>query len=132
MGFCKRFMARNPEARSVTARLSASVPKKNLVIGNPDPKHVSTSFVERQNLMMRMHMRRFTRLTNAFSKKVENHACAIALHSMFYNFVRIHQTLKVSPAMAAGVTKRLWEMTDIVDVIDAWEAKQVRQTRLGA
>jgi IS1 family transposase len=106
--------------------------EKNLVIGSPDPKHVSTSYVERQNLTMRMHMRRFTRLTNAFSKKVENHACAIALHCMFYNFVRIHQTLKVSPAMAAGVTKRLWEMTDVVDVIDAWEAKQVRQTRLAA
>lgn len=106
--------------------------EKNLVIGNPDPKHVSTSFVERQNLTMRMHMRRFTRLTNAFSKKVENHACAIALHCMFYNFVRIHKTLKVTPAMAAGVTKRLWEMTDIVDVIDAWEVKQVRQTRLAA
>jgi hypothetical protein len=106
--------------------------EKNLVIGNPDPKHVSTSFVERQNLTMRMHMRRFTRLTNAFSKKVENHACAIALHCMFYNFVRIHQTLKITPAMAAGVTNRLWEMTDIVDVIDAWEAKQVRQTRLAA
>jgi hypothetical protein len=106
--------------------------EKNLVIGSPDPKHVSTSFVERQNLTMRMHIRRFTRLTNAFSKKVENHACAIALHCMFYNFVRIHQTLKITPAMAAGVTKRLWEMTDIVDVIDAWEAKQVRQTRFAA
>ncbi len=106
--------------------------EKNLVIGSPDPKHVSTSFVERQNLTMRMHMRRFTRLTNAFSKKVENHACAIALHCMFYNFVRIHQTLKITPAMAADVTQRLWEMTDVVDVIDAWEAKQVRQTRLAA
>jgi IS1 family transposase len=89
--------------------------------GSPDPKHISTSYVERQNLTMRMHMRRFTRLTNAFSKKIENHACAIALHSMFYNFVRIHQTLKVSPAMAAGVTKRLWEMTDVVEMMEAWE-----------
>ena len=75
-------------------------------------------------------MRRFTRLTNAFSKKIENHVCAIALHCMFYNFARIHQTLKITPAMAAGVTTRLWEMTDIFDLIDAWEAKQVRQTRL--
>ena len=106
--------------------------EKNLVIGSPDPGHVSTSYVERQNLTMRMHMRRFTRLTNAFSKKVENHACAIALHCMFYNFVRIHQTLKITPGMAAGVTKHLWEMTDVVDVIDAWESKQVRQTRLAA
>ena len=106
--------------------------EKNSIIGNPDVAHISTSFVERQNLTMRMHIRRFTRLTNAFSKKVENHACAIALHCMFYNFVRIHQTLKVTPAMAAGVTTRLWEMTDIVDLIDTWEAKQVRQTRLAA
>ena len=103
-----------------------------ILTGNPDKEHISTSYAERANLTMRMHMRRFTRLTNAFSKKVENHACAIALHCMFYNFVRIHQTLKVTPAMAAGVTKRLWEMTDIVDLIDAWEAKQVRQTRLAA
>jgi cell fate regulator YaaT (PSP1 superfamily) len=78
--------------------------KKREIIGNPDPAHVSTSYAERQNLTMRMHMRRFTRLTNAFSKKVENHACAVGLHSMYYNFVRLHQTLKVSPAMAAGVT----------------------------
>ena len=100
--------------------------KKREVTGSPDPKHVSTSYVERQNLTMRMHMRRFTRLTNAFSKKIENHACAVALHSMYYNFVRLHQTLKVSPAMAAGVTDRLWEMTDVVDMLDAFEAKQKR------
>jgi IS1 family transposase len=106
--------------------------KRTVALGNPDPAHISTSFVERQNLTMRMHMRRFTRLTNGFSKKVENHACAIALHCMFYNFVRMHSTLKMTPAMAAGVTKRLWEMTDIVDLIDAWEAKQVRETRLAA
>jgi hypothetical protein len=95
--------------------------KTRIVTGNPDEKHISTSYAERANLTMRMHMRRFTRLTNAFSKKIENHACAIALHAMFYNFVRIHQTLKVSPAMAAGVTKRLWEMTDVVEVLEAWE-----------
>jgi IS1 family transposase len=96
--------------------------EKKIKKGNPDPKHISTSFVERQNLTMRMHMRRFTRLTNAFSKKIENHACAISLHCMFYNFVRIHQTLKVTPAMAAGVTQRVWEMTDVVDMLEAWEA----------
>ena len=70
---------------------------------------------------MRMHMRRFTRLTSAFSKKVENHAAAIALHTIYYNFVRIHQTLKVTPAMAAGVSKKLWEVSDIVDVLEQWE-----------
>jgi len=91
-------------------------------IGNPDSKHISTSYVERSNLTMRMHMRRFTRLTNAFSKKVENHAHAIALHTMYYNFVRIHQTLKVTPAMAAGVSEKLWEIGDVVDLIEQWEA----------
>lgn len=90
-------------------------------IGNPDPKHISASYAERSNLTMRMHMRRFTRLTNAFSKKVENHAAAIALHTMYYNFVRIHQTLKVTPAMAAGVTDKLWEMEDLVVVLEQWE-----------
>jgi hypothetical protein len=68
-------------------------------------------------------MRRFTRLTNAFSKKIENHACAVALHAMYYNFVRIHQTLKVTPAMAAGGTDRLWEMSDVVDMLEAFEAR---------
>jgi hypothetical protein len=71
-------------------------------------------------------MRRFTRLTNAFSKKVENHACAVALHAMYYNFVRIHQTLTITPAMAAGVTDRLWEMRDLVKMIEAFEATQKR------
>jgi hypothetical protein len=75
---------------------------------------------------MRMHMRRFTRLTNAFSKKVENHAAAVSLHVMYYNFVRIHQTLKVTPAMAAGVTDRLWEMSNLVEMIEAFEAAQKR------
>jgi hypothetical protein len=70
---------------------------------------------------MRMHMRRFTRLTNAFSKKVENHAAAIALHTTYYNFVRIHQTLRVTPAMAAGVTDKLWEVSDIVAMLEQWE-----------
>jgi len=106
--------------------------RSETLIGSPDPAHVSTSYCERANLTMRMHMRRFTRLTNAFSKKIDNHACAISLHAMFYNFVRVHQTLKMTPAMAAGVTKRLWEMTDVVDLIDAWEAKQVREIRLAA
>lgn len=83
----------------------------------PDPKHVSASLVERQNLTMRMSMRRFTRLTNAFSKKVENHAQSVALHFMYHNFVRIHQTLRVTPAMAAGVSDRLWNVEDIVRLL---------------
>lgn len=93
--------------------------KKNRVEGNPDMKHVSTSYVERQNLNMRMGMRQFTRLTNAFSKKLDNHIHALALYFMFYNFVRIHKTLKVTPAMAARVTDRLWSMEDIAAAIDA-------------
>jgi len=98
---------------------------KHRVEGNPDPKHVSTSYAERQNLNMRMGMRRFTRLTNAFSKKAENHAHAVAIYFMHYNFVRIHQTLKVTPAMAAGVTSKLWEMGDMVKVLEDWETSQV-------
>jgi IS1 family transposase len=86
--------------------------------GDPDPKHISTSYVERQNLTMRMSMRRFTRLTNGHSKKAENHAHMVSLHFMYYNFCRIHSTLRVTPAMAAGVTKRLWSVEDIVDLLD--------------
>ena len=92
--------------------------------GKPDPKHISTSYAERNNLNMRMGMRRFTRLTNAFSKKVENHIHAIAIYFMHYNFVRIHQSLRMTPAMAAGVTDRLWEMADIVRIVDEWEANR--------
>jgi len=88
------------------------------VNGNPDPGLISTSYVERQNLTMRMHMRRFTRLTNGFSKKVENHAHAVALHFAYYNFVKIDQTLKTTPAMAAGVTDRLWEIEDLLALLD--------------
>ncbi len=94
---------------------------KTLIEGNPDPKHVSTSYAERQNLTLRMSSRRFTRLTNAFSKKLENHALSVALHYMHYNFCRIHKTLRVTPAMAAGVTDRLWEISDIVAVLEGWE-----------
>lgn len=102
---------------------------KTRVEGKPDPKHVSTSYVERQNLTMRMHMRRFTRLTNAFSKKVENHAYAVALHCTFYNFVRMHKTLRCSPAMAAGLTTRLWEMKDIVTLVEKAEAVRAPKVR---
>lgn len=87
------------------------------IMGNPDKKHISTSYVERQNLTMRMSMRRFTRLTNAFSKKIDNLEHAVSLHFMHYNFARIHRTLKVTPAVAAGVTNKLWEVEDIVSLI---------------
>ena len=102
--------------------------QKHKIEGDPNPQHVSTSYVERQNLTIRMHMRRFTRLTNGFSKKVENHAYAVALHMMYYNFVRLHSTLRTSPAMAAGVSDRLWEIGDIVALVEADEAK-VDRTR---
>ena len=85
--------------------------------GDPDPKHISTSYIERQNLTMRMSLRRLTRLTNAFSKKIENHIASLAIHYMWYNFVRIHQTLRVTPAMAAQVTERLWSIEDVVDLL---------------
>lgn len=84
-----------------------------VVSGNPDPKHVSTSYVERQNLTMRMSMRRFTRLTNGFSKKIENHAFAVALHFIHYNFARIHKSLRITPAMAAGVSDHVWSLEEI-------------------
>ena len=92
--------------------------KKLRVQGSPDIAHVSTSYVERQNLTMRMSMRRFTRLTNAFSKKLDNHIHALALYFVFYNFTRIHKTLRMSPAMAAGVTDRLWSLDDVIAKID--------------
>jgi hypothetical protein len=90
---------------------------KHVVNGRPDQEHVSTSIVERQNLTMRMSMRRFTRLTYAFSKKIQNHASAIALHFMYYNFARVHQTLKCTPAMRAGVTDRVWSVEEIVNLL---------------
>jgi len=101
--------------------------RKHTVEGNPDPAHVSTSYVERSNLSIRMQNRRFTRLTNAFSKKFENHVHALALYFMFYNFVRIHKTLKVTPAMAAGVSQTLWTMEDIAERIAARTAKPAKR-----
>jgi len=89
-----------------------------VVSGNPDPKHVSTSFVERQNLTMRMQMRRFTRLTNGFSKKFENLCHAIALHYMYYNFCRVHQTLRVTPAMEAGISNHVWSLMELAELLD--------------
>jgi len=95
--------------------------KKERVIGNPDPMHVSTSYVERQNLSMRMGMRRFTRLTNAFSKKLENHMHAVAIYFMHYNFAKIHQTLRITPAMAASVTDHVWRLEEIVGLLEEVE-----------
>lgn len=111
-----------PEAEKRYSPAVCTGTHKARVEGHPDPRHVSTSFVERQNLNMRMGMRRFTRLTNAFSKKIENHCHALSLYFTFYNFVRIHTTLRVSPAMAAGIETRLWEMADIVRLIDEQES----------
>lgn len=95
--------------------------EKKPKIGRPEKKHISTSFAERQNLTMRMSMRRFTRLTNAFSKKVENHIHALAIYFMHCNFARIHQTLRVSPAMAAGIADKLWDAVDIIRIADEYE-----------
>ena len=94
---------------------------KTRIEGNPDPAHVSTSYVERQNLTMRMSMRRFTRLTNAHSKQLENHCHALALYFTWYNWVRINSAVRMSPAMAAKLTKNLWDWTDLVKMIDAYE-----------
>jgi len=89
--------------------------ERNVIAGQPDTAHISTSYVERQNLTMRMSMRRFTRLTNGFSKKVENHKAAVALHFAHYNFVRVHRSLRVTPAMEARVSDRLWSLEELVE-----------------
>jgi IS1 family transposase len=96
--------------------------RKAKVFGNPDPKHISTSYIERQNGIIRQHCRRYARLTQAFSKKLDNHMHAFALHTMYHNFVKITRPHRMTPAMAAGIESRLWEMDDIVKVIEDWEA----------
>jgi len=97
-----------------------------VISGEPDRKHISTSYVERQNLTMRMSMRRFTRLTNGFSKKLANHAHAIAIHYMHYNFCRVHQTLRVTPAMESGISKHVWEIDELVGSLEAKELKDIQ------
>lgn len=92
--------------------------RRAIISGAPDHNHISTSYIERQNLTMRMSLRRFTRLTSGFSKKLENHEHALAIHYMYYNFARIHQSLRISPAMAAGVTDHLWSIEEIVALLD--------------
>jgi len=102
-----------------------------VLAGDPDPKHISTSFVERQNLSMRMGMRRFTRLTNGFSKKIENHGHAVALHFFYYNFARIHQTLRVTPAMEAGIADHVWSFEEIVALLDTSSATTIPEQKGG-
>ena len=114
--------ATTPERRYSPATVPGT--ERTVVHGQPDPEYISTSYVERQNLTMRMSMRRFTRLTNAFSKKFENHCHMVALYAVWYNFVRIHKTLKVAPAMEAGVSDRLLSLEDVVGIVDEWEANQ--------
>jgi len=97
--------------------------KKTRIEGDPDPKHISTSYVERSNLTVRMHNRRFTRLTTGFSKKLENHAYSVALFATYYNFCKIHKTLRVTPAMQAGVSDRVWDVVDIVKLVEDAEPK---------
>jgi IS1 family transposase len=96
--------------------------QKTPISGNPDSKHISTSYSERLNLTIRMQDRRFTRLTNAFSKKLENHVASVHLHNFYYNFCRMHKSLRMTPAMAAGITDRLWNMEDVVAMVEAKEA----------
>lgn len=110
------------EERRYSPAICLSV-KAATITGNPDPKHISTSYIERQNLTMRMQMRRFTRLTNAFSKKVDNQRHAVALYFMHYNFVRVHQTLRVTPAMESGLVTTVWTVADIVRLIGQVEEK---------
>jgi hypothetical protein len=97
-----------------------------VVSGKPDPKHVSTSFVERQNCTVRTNVRRYTRLSNGFSRKLENHEAAVALNYFAYNFIKIHRTLRMTPAMAAGVTKRLWDVSDLVVLWEQYERRAQR------
>ena len=97
---------------------------RKIIRGNPNPRHISTSYVERQNLTMRMHMRRFTRLTNGFSKKVEMHAHSVALHFAYYNFCKIHQTLRVTPAMEAGLSDHVWSIEELIGLLTASASEQ--------
>jgi IS1 family transposase len=119
--------SRKPERRYSPAVCLDAIPTP--LIGDPDPDHISTSHIERLNLTMRMSMRRYTRLTNAFSKKVENLAAAVSLHFMHYNFCRVHQTLGTTPAVAAGITDHVWTVHEIIDLLEAAEATPIRRGR---
>jgi hypothetical protein len=117
----------SPEAEKRYSPAQCIGIRKTRIEGNPDPNHVSTSYAERQNRTLRMSNRRFTRLTDAFSKKIENHALSVALHYMHYNFCRIHKTLRITPAMAAGVTDHVWSVADIVSMIEAAEPASAKR-----
>ncbi len=110
------------EKRYSPAKILSSTTE--VIKGTPNPKHISTSYVERQNWTVRTTMRRYTRLSNGFSRKLENHEAAVALNYFAYNFIKIHRTLRVTPAMAAGVTTRLWEVADLVALLEATEDKK--------
>lgn len=118
--------SRSPESHRRYSPSPCVGAKRQAIIGKPDMSKVSTSHAERMNLNIRMGLRRFTRLTNAFSKKMENHCHALAIYFMHYNFCRIHQTLRVTPAMAAGVSDKLWEMTDVAKMVDDWERSSMQ------
>ncbi len=111
----------SPEAEKRYSPAQCIGCRSTVIVGDPDPAHISTSFAERQNLSVRMGLRRYTRLTNAFSRKIENHAAAVALYYFAYNFIKIHRTLRMTPAMGARVTDRLWEVSDLVELLEAEE-----------
>ncbi len=121
-------MQRGPKKRYSSGKCLGA--KKKAITGSPNPEHISTSYIERQNLTMRMHNRRFTRLTNAFSKKFENHAHMVAIYSIWYNFIRIHKTLKVSPAMEAGLTGELMSWKDFLVIYDEQAPKSGRPKKV--
>jgi len=111
----KEYESSQEETRYSPAKCTGTDKRK--ISGNPDPKNISTSYVERQNLTMRMSIRRFTRLTNGFSKKIENHVAHLAIHYMYYNFCRVHKTLRVTPAMEAGVSDHVWSLEEIISLL---------------
>lgn len=121
-GIIHKKYASDPQAEKRYSPPKCVAAEKMAVLGAPDPKHVSTSYVERANLTLRMSSRRFTRLTNAFSKKVENLMHAVSIHFMYYNYCRIHRTLRMTPAMAAGLTNHVWEIEDLVKLLEARES----------
>src|ERR1019366_3169495 len=113
-----KYFGNEPEGQKRYSPAVCTGAKKVIRLGDPEVKHISTSYVERHNLSVRMTLRRFTRLTNAFSKKIENHCAAVALGYFAYNFIKINRTLRMTPAMAAGVTGKLWE---VLDLVAAWK-----------
>ncbi len=114
----------DPEAEKRCSPAECTSCERKSMIGDPEPQHISTRYIERQNFTMRMGMRRFTRLTNSFSKKLANHAAAISVHMMYYNFVRVHQTLKITPAMAAGVADHVWTIEEMVALLDTFQIQK--------